>query len=486
MNRKKYRFIFYTISITIIVTIAIQFYWNYRNYEENKQNVFNEITLSLDNALEEYYAKYFKKNIKYRTAIKKEIGKDSFNLKVRAAQKIKNNSSTQFNINLGYKRITKKQKISPNKNYNKYKKGAYQKKNERKLYNNVDLQKRLLPLFFSMSSKSINFKTLDSLLQNQLTKKSLALKYNIQLLKNDSLLFSTKRVLNTSNEIITTSSKSSFLKTSEKIELLYENPKLETLKKGIYGILISLFFSLLIISCLFYLLHIIHKQKELAVIKNDLISNITHEFKTPIATVSSAIEAMENFNILEDAKKTKKYLAISSLQLKKLHQMVEKILETSILDNKALVLKKEQTDVVEIIKKSITKYQLLHQNKHISFDSDLKVLNIYLDRFHFENVISNLIDNAVKYGGTTIKINIKRNSKTTEILIIDNGNGINKNQQEKIFDQFYRVPQGNTHNVKGFGIGLYYCKKIIEQHNGLLTLTSSKNKTIFKLIFMNE
>ena len=308
MNRKKYRFIFYTISITIIVTIAIQFYWNYRNYEENKQNVFNEITLSLDNALEEYYAKYFKKNIKYRTAIKKEIDKDSFNLKVRAAQKIKNNSSTQFNINLGYKRITKKQKISPNKNYNKYKKGAYQKKNERKLYNNVDLQKRLLPLFFSMSSKSINFKTLDSLLQNQLTKKSLTLKYNIQLFKNDSLLFSTKRVLNTSNEIITTSSKSSFLKTSEKIELLYENPKLETLKKGIYGILISLFFSLLIISCLFYLLHIIHKQKELAVIKNDLISNITHEFKTPIATVSSAIEAMENFNILEDAKKTKSTL----------------------------------------------------------------------------------------------------------------------------------------------------------------------------------
>ena len=101
--------------------------------------------------------------------------------------------------------------------------------------------------------------------------------------------------------------------------------------------------------------------------------------------------------------------------------------------------------------------------------------------FHFENVISNLIDNAIKYGGSTIEIHINSILKSVEISIADDGDGIEKNQQEKVFDKFYRVPKGNTHDVKGFGIGLYYCKKIVEKHRGILVLSSNNNQTIFKI-----
>ncbi len=229
------------------------------------------------------------------------------------------------------------------------------------------------------------------------------------------------------------------------------------------------------------MLKIIQQQKELAAIKNDLISNITHEFKTPIATVSTAIEAIENFNVIDDKQKTQQYLAMSAVQLKKLHQMVEKLLETATLDSEQLMLKKETLDVVAMTEKLVNKYQLLSKNKTLIFSSNLQPIYLNIDVFHFENVISNLIDNAIKYGGSTIEIHINSILKSVEISIADDGDGIEKNQQEKVFDKFYRVPKGNTHDVKGFGIGLYYCKKIVEKHRGILVLSSNNNQTIFKI-----
>jgi two-component system phosphate regulon sensor histidine kinase PhoR len=267
---------------------------------------------------------------------------------------------------------------------------------------------------------------------------------------------------------------------------LYDNPSYEALKRSTTGILLSLLLSLLIISCLFYLLKIINQQKELAVVKNDLISNITHEFKTPIATVAAALEAIENFNVLEDPEKTKKYLSLSSVHLKKLHQMVEKLLETASLDSEQLLLKKETVDIIELIEKLVNKHKLLTHKKELIFATNLQPIYVCIDLFHFENAISNLIDNAIKYGGNQIQININSILRLTEITIADDGTGIEKNQQEKIFDKFYRVPRGNTHDVKGFGIGLYYCKKIIEKHRGTIKLTSDKKQTIFKITIPNE
>lgn len=240
------------------------------------------------------------------------------------------------------------------------------------------------------------------------------------------------------------------------------------------------------IFSLFYLLKIINQQKELAEIKNDLISNITHEFKTPITTVSTAIEAINTFNAINDKEKTKKYLSISSVQLKKLHLMVEKLLETATLDSEKLLLQKEETNLIDFIQKITTKHQIITKDKTINFSSNLNDLNINIDVFHFENAISNLIDNAIKYGGDTIEVNINTVLNNIEISVVDNGKGIEKHLQEKIFDKFYRVPKGNTHDVKGFGIGLYYTKKIIEKHHGIISLNSNSTQTVFKITLPNE
>ena len=323
------------------------------------------------------------------------------------------------------------------------------------------------------------------LFPTQLKNKGIDLKTSFHHLKKDTLFHQTRdSILN--KETFSISSKSTFVRENEAFKLIYNNPDFEALKRSSFGILLSLLLYLAVISSLVYLLKIINQQKELATIKNDLISNITHEFKTPIATVSSAIEAIENFNVLDDKVKTKKYLSMSSVQLKKLHQMVEKLLETATLDSEQLILKKESVDIVEIIDKIVQKHQLFKLDKEINFSSNLKPIYLNIDVFHFENCISNLIDNAIKYGGEHIEININSILNSVEISVADDCKGIDKNQQEKIFDKFYRVPKGNTHNVKGFGIGLYYCKKIIEKHLGNINLSSTKNNTIFKISLPNE
>ncbi|WP_405609375.1 sensor histidine kinase [Polaribacter sp. Asnod1-A03] len=523
MNTKKYKWIFYLITATIITTIAVQFYWNYNNYKENKVRISNEIQLSLDNAIEEYYAKLAKdevttiidyNRIKGKSNSSKKIKYDSIFKNSRNFQKIKSlikkdtSVKPEFKItNISIttddkndakktdsilKDLTKEINTKDIKSVQVFKNNTFNRKDELKYFmgqkasDSLKLIDNLKPIVISITSSFIEYDQLDSLITNQLQQKEIPIKYTFQHFKNDSIFYTSKDSLFAKKSVKSVSSKSTYLKKGEVFKLLFNNPNLEALKRSSFGILLSLLLSVLIISCLFYLLKIINQQKDLAAIKNDLISNITHEFKTPIATVSTAIEAIENFNVLDDKEKTKKYLSMSSIQLKKLHQMVEKLLETATLDSEQLILKKETIDIVDLIEKLVNKHKLLANKKELNFSTNLQPVYVNVDVFHFENVVSNLIDNAIKYGGNQIEININSILNSTEISIADNGNGIDKNLQEKIFDKFYRVPKGNTHNVKGFGIGLYYCKKIIEKHSGNITLLSDKNKTIFKINIPNE
>jgi two-component system phosphate regulon sensor histidine kinase PhoR len=544
MNTQKYQWLFYLITATIIATIGVQFYWNYKNYEENKRQVTNEIQLSLDNAIEEYYSSLAKSDfltiidnnsnsvailknplnlIKEKSYKSKSIGNVLNKAKTNNSEKEKprasiNNLKFTFDENLSKEKIdsmmnsakdfviefnsdldslnNKKQDSVEILNQITDKKKGFNLNSDgakkvikyfrgKKAADSLKLIKNLKPIFISFLDQSVEYKKIDSLIEIQLQKKGIELTTSFHHLKNDTLFHQTKdSLLNTKKKSL--QSKSTFVKDNEAFKLVYNNPSIVALKRSFFGIFLSLLLSLAVISSLFYLLKIINQQKALATIKNDLISNITHEFKTPIATVSAAIEALENFNILEDTEKTKKYLAISSFQLKKLHQMVEKLLETATLDSEQLLLKKETIDVVALTERLVSKYILLANKKELLFLSNLQPIYCQVDVFHFENVVSNLIDNALKYGGNKIEININSILNSTEISVGDNGNGIEKNQQEKIFDQFYRVPKGNTHNVKGFGIGLYYSKKIIEKHTGSISLSSDKKQTIFKITIPNE
>ena len=549
MNTQKYQWLFYLITATIIATIGVQFYWNYKNYEENKRQVTNEIQLSLDNAVEEYYSSLAKSDfltiinnnsnsvaifknplslIKEKSYQSKSIGNILNREKINNSEKEKprvtlNNLKFTFNENLSKEKIdsmmssakdfviefnsdldldldslNNKKKdsgevlnliIDKKKGFNLNPDGDQimldQYFRGKKAADSLKLIKNLKPIFISFLDQSVEYEKIDSLIEKQLQKKGIELTTSFHHLKNDTLFHQTKDSL-LATEKNSLRSKSTFVKDNEAFKLVYDNPSIVALKRSSFGIFLSLLLSLAVISSLFYLLKIINQQKELAAIKNDLISNITHEFKTPIATISAAIEAIKNFNVLEDPEKTSKYLSMSSIQINKLHQMVEKLLETAMLDSEQLVLKKETVDIVDIAEKVVYKHQILAHKKELSFSTTLQPCYANVDVFHFENVISNLIDNAVKYGGNQIEMNISSVLNTIEITVVDDGNGIEKNQKEKIFDKFYRVPKGNTHDVKGFGIGLYYCKKIIEKHEGVIGLTSDKSKTIFKITIPNE
>jgi two-component system phosphate regulon sensor histidine kinase PhoR len=531
MNNQKHSWILYLITTTIVVTIAIQFYWNYKNYEQNKQHVLNEIQITLDNTIEVYYADLSKQNFfaivkseddtKSEVGNKKEIWKEILSPRKKKA---KNNVNiTSISVDLDTHDFKKSNTIfvdsifkDARKNFKlKFtdsipkgysgtrkitqfskdaKRGIHLERSGdlskvkvfkgRKATDSLKLIKGIQTIFIAMHNDSIDYKHLDSILAKELDKKGISSHYYFKHFINDTLLFdNNNKQLNASLEI---EAKSTYFKPNEKLQLIYSNPTYETLKRSSTGILLSLLLALAVISSLFYLLRIINQQKELAEIKNDLISNITHEFKTPITTISTAIEAIENFNMLDDKEKTKKYLSISSNQLKKLHQMVEKLLETATLDSENLMLKKEPINLIDLIEKTTQKHQQITNDKRILFSTNISEINIEVDPFHFENAISNLIDNAIKYGGDNIEININSVLNNLGISIADDGKGIDKNQQEKIFEKFYRVPKGNTHDVKGFGIGLYYTKKIIEKHNGNVSLSSNPKQTVFKITLPND
>lgn len=236
---------------------------------------------------------------------------------------------------------------------------------------------------------------------------------------------------------------------------------------------------------LYYLLHIISRQKKLSEIKNDFISNISHEFKTPIATVTAAVEAMETFGAMENPARAKRYLDISRNELQRLSDMVNKILELSLYEKQDPRLKPEPVNMDEMIAELVRTY-LVHPGKKISFHyyNRAGVQTVQADRLHLHNVLNNLIDNAIKYSGSTVTIDIElyRDGEFYVVTVKDDGIGICAKDLPYIFEKFYRVPSGNIHKMKGYGLGLSYVKYIMEKHGGWCTAQSSPGRgSTFKL-----
>jgi two-component system phosphate regulon sensor histidine kinase PhoR len=508
MNLKKQHWTLYFITATIVLTIAVQLYWNYNNYLDNKQRVQNEIQSSLDIAIDEYYTDLSKSNfftiIDYDSInSKSSFLKDFWNEDINSSKSkvsissIKISSDYKGDVSSIPKKLAEIYGSSVfitdtiNFEYNDKKvtpktSTKYQPEVQRLKINSDSLKilKGIQSVAIALNNDEINFTRLDSIFTNQLSKKGIKTPHYLVLLEKNIKVGESHKAKDIELSLFS-NSKSTFLRPDQNLRAYYKDPTIEALKKSSTGILLSFLLSISVIFCLIYLLKIISNQKELAEIKNDLINNITHEFKTPIATISTAVEAIESFNVVDNKEKTKQYAAISAFQLKKLHQMVEKLLETATLDSESLMLQKEPTNIVDLIAKIAKKFELLTK-KDIKFTTNIDSKILKIDLFHFENAISNLVDNAIKYGGDSIEINLNSVLNVTEISVADNGKGIDKSQQERIFDKFYRVPKGNTHDVKGFGIGLYYTQKIIGKHNGSINVSSSFNNTIFKLQIPNE
>lgn len=241
----------------------------------------------------------------------------------------------------------------------------------------------------------------------------------------------------------------------------------------------SLVLIIIVAFSLFYLFRTVLNEKKLSIIKNDFINNITHELKTPIATVSAAVEALSDFDVLNDPEKTKRYLNHSKNELKRLTTLVDKVLNSTLYENKHFDINPEKFDVDELMPAILDQYKM-DKGKPVSinYHNNSAVNIIYADKLDFQQVISNIIDNCIKYSGNEVVIDIdcKADNQFFMISIKDNGIGILKENIPYLFEKFYRVPQGNMHQVKGHGLGLNYVKSIIERHNGWCRMESEYGK----------
>ncbi|WPQ64187.1 HAMP domain-containing sensor histidine kinase [Chitinophaga sancti] len=263
------------------------------------------------------------------------------------------------------------------------------------------------------------------------------------------------------------------------VQAVFKSPMQYILAKMVWTLAGSFVLLVLTTICFIYMLRTILKQKKLSEVKNDFINNMTHELKTPIATVYAAVEAMQNFNALNDQRKTQTYLDISKQELQRLSDLVEKVLHIASEEREEIELYKEETDINEIMDTIITNHQLkTNRSVQFRYDNLIGERLVNVDRTHLSNAINNLVDNAIKYSGELPVVNIRSSIENGNLIIRvkDNGIGIPKTYQESIFDTFFRVPTGNLHNVKGFGLGLSYVRKIVELHDGSITVHSEPDK----------
>ena len=254
------------------------------------------------------------------------------------------------------------------------------------------------------------------------------------------------------------------------------------------ALLLSILFIALLIGSFCYTLIVISKQKRLSSIKNDFINNLTHEFKTPIASIALATSMLKNEKHKPDRNRRANYLNLIELESKRLEGQVDKVLQIAMIDSGNFTLEKEELDVHEVIKRVVDSMKLAVNKRKgtISLNLQSTTSTVLADGTHLLNIIYNLVDNALKYTVDVPEITITTSDhpEGIEISIRDNGIGIGEEIQHYIFDKFYRAESGNIQNVKGFGLGLSYVKKIIEEHKGKIQLQSKLNQgSEFKIYF---
>jgi two-component system, OmpR family, phosphate regulon sensor histidine kinase PhoR len=246
---------------------------------------------------------------------------------------------------------------------------------------------------------------------------------------------------------------------------------------------LPILFSLLLVGITVFSFVLLYrnmiKQQRLSALKNEFISNITHELKTPIATVGVAIEALKNFNAIHDPKRTMEYLDISQNELQRLNLLVDKVLKLSMFEKKEIELKYEVVNLKDIVAEVVSSMKLQIEKYHaqvlLNYEGDC---SLQADKLHLLSVVFNLVDNALKYSkdNPLLKINVEEKENSIEMRIADNGIGISPEYHTKVFDKFFRVPHGDTHNAKGYGLGLSYVAHVVAKHKGTIRVESKSNE----------
>lgn len=328
---------------------------------------------------------------------------------------------------------------------------------------------------------------LDTLLRTELINRGIDLDYDygIAQKKSNKLVYSNTERLESPEELQKSKLKANLFPMDliEKdyfLSVYFPSQKNFLFKQALLPLSASGLLMLIIIACFAYAIMIILRQKKISEIKNDFINNMTHEFKTPIATVSLATEALQDDDLQSNKQFVDRYVQIIQEENKRLGAQVEKVLQIASLDKKDFELKFDQTDVHDIILGAKANIGLIIEKRGGSITCQFLAGNptVEADKVHLTNIINNLLDNANKYSPEPPEIHIRTENISTgiNIKISDKGIGMTSEATQKIFEKFYRVSTGNVHDVKGFGLGLAYVKNIIDMHQGTITVKSEVGK----------
>lgn len=312
-----------------------------------------------------------------------------------------------------------------------------------------------------------------------LQQRNIKVPFYFKLSANDSLLnFSTNKNTNSKSQIITKAyptykwwdNHNKFVRAAFYSPINYVLVSMKWILAG------SLLLIILVAFCIFTLLKAVFREKKLAAIKNDFINNITHELKTPIATISAALEAVKDFDLNKE--KQARYLSHAKNETDRLNKIIENILTVSLFNNKSLRINYETTDIKQTIDTIIDNFRIAGKKEiYYTFKNNSGIEFIFADNALFQQAFINIIDNAIKYSDDTVEINISCTKTDGYLCIkcIDNGQGISPAALPFVFEKFYREPKPN-HAVKGFGLGLNYVQEILKAHNGKIEIQSTVKK----------
>ena len=527
MNKLFFRLLVFLMSLSLIGIILVQVYWfntSFKNNDEQfKIHVKQVISDVADKIQKQETYKFYDKINHIKDSTGKLPKKDDL-LEFYYVQK---NPKTNKTIVYSNSIISEDYNISPtffDKKFNSEKFKSFSSKRVTEVYNNnsVDnsgISQSLIPdvrieksgnldildnAIFEISAKDVlsampleervSVPVLQKLIKKELEEQGVETKFEFGIYSNN---LATKIK---SNEFKydkdATYSIPVFIDNegSTKYELLVTFPlKKKFLLSELVSItVLSIIFTLIILIAYSSALNQLIRQRQISEIKNDFINNMTHEFKTPIATINLALDAIKNPKIIDDKEKVLRYLQMIKDENKRMHAQVENVLRISKLEKKELDIVKEPHNIHEIIEDAIEHVNLILADREGTIISHFNALRntVLINDVHFTNVIVNILENAIKYSPNVPEIEIcTENIKDMIIIKIkDKGLGMSKAAQKRIFEKFYREHTGDIHNVKGHGLGLSYVKRIVDDHNGQVYVESEKGKGstfIIKLPLIN-
>jgi len=323
--------------------------------------------------------------------------------------------------------------------------------------------------------KRIDFKKLQNTIKSEFVNSGLNLPFVLMVINNnEQMVYQSEALSKTpkSSDIITQvifpldpPSKQNYIK-------LYFPTKGDYLSESVSFLVPSVIFSMILLLTFSVTIYIIFRQKRLSEMKNDFINNMTHELKTPVSTISIAAQMMKDSDISKSPEVFRHISTVINDETKRLGFLVEKVLQMSLFENRKATLKLKEIDINDLIANVAHTFKIKVEKSGGTIDVDLRAENstIFADEMHITNMLFNLMDNAVKYRREEVPLRLmartRNEGEKVIISIEDNGIGIKKENLKKVFDRFYRVPTGNVHNVKGFGLGLAYVRKMAEDHKG--------------------